>query len=108
MRNTNATWTTNSKGLMHNASKRRFRRPFPYTRVARMWAKGKTIAQIAHAIKREDTKNPNGDLYHSLRNFLHRMHNVGYKDENGRLRRLPHRVSRGTVRKARHAGLRAW
>ena len=81
-------------------------RPFPYHKVARLWERGKTIAQIAHAIDRVDKDNPK-DAYHSLRNFLYRMHK-GYYDEAGRLVKLPHRVPKRRVRACRVAGLRAW
>lgn len=88
-------------------SKREYK-TFPYQRVARMWRAGKSIAQIGQAIGRVDKESPTGDLYHSLRNFLYRMHNRGYKNKGGRLVRLPYRVSKRTVRAARKAGLRAW
>ena len=83
-------------------------RKFPYVRVAEMWGNGMTIGRIARATNRVDKENANGDLYHSLRNFLHRMHTHGYRNANGRLVRLPYRVSPKTVRAARKAGLRAW
>ena|SRR5579863_9670994 len=89
------------------ASKRQYK-TFPYERVARMWDAGKSIAQIGHAIGRVDKDSATGDLYHSLRNFLYRMHNRGYKTKSGRLVRLPYRVSKRTIRAARKAGLRAW
>jgi len=79
---------------------------FPYARVAKMWEQGRTISQIAHAIKRVDEQNPK-DPHHSLRNFLHRMHK-GYVDNKGRLVRLPYRVSPKLVRAGKQAGLRAW
>src|SRR5438477_6818057 len=74
-------------------SKRCQYRTFPYLKVAKMWEKGMTIGRIARATKRVDKENANGDLYHSLRNFLYRMHTHGYRDANGRLVRLPYRVS---------------
>jgi len=83
-------------------------RKFPYVRVAEMWGNGMTIGRIARATNRVDKGNANGDLYHSLRNFLYRMHTRGYRDADGRLVRLPYRVSPKTVRAARKAGLRAW
>jgi hypothetical protein len=88
-------------------AKRRYKK-FPYDKVAQMWAAGKSIAQIGRAIKRIDKDSLSGDLYHSLRNFLWRMHTRGYKNKAGRLVRLPYRVSAKTVRAARKAGLRAW
>ena len=81
-------------------------RVFPYQKVAKLWERGKTIAQIAHAIDRVDKNNPK-DPYHSLRNFLFRMHK-GYRNEKGRMVRLPHRISRKRVLAGRKAGLRAW
>jgi len=84
---------------------RKPRRPFPYDRVARMWKQGKTIKSIAHAIGRVDKNDPNGDLYHSMRNFIRNMH-IGYLDSRGRKLRLPYRVSEKTVRTARKIGRR--
>jgi hypothetical protein len=89
-------------------TKKRQYRKFPYDKVARLWGADKSIAQIGHAIGRVDKDSATGDLYHSLRNFLYRMHNVGYKSKSGRLVRLPYRVSKSTLRAARKAGLRAW
>jgi hypothetical protein len=87
-------------------NKRRKYRPFPYQRVAKMWKLGMTIAQIARAVNRVDENKPK-DPYHSLRNFLYRMHK-GYDNGRGRIVKLPHRVSKTTLRRARRAGLRAW
>lgn len=84
-------------------TKRGSRRSFPYAIVARMWTKGWTLPKIAQATGYIDTNNKHGDLYHSLRNFLRRMHK-GYKDETGRIRRLPYRVKDRTVRRATKAG----
>jgi hypothetical protein len=81
-------------------------RRFPYRKVAKLWERGKTIAQIANAIDRVDKDNPK-DPYHSLRNFLYRMHK-GYYDETGTFVKLPHRVSKRRVRACQAAGLRAW
>lgn len=76
------------------------RRPFPYAEVAELWADGKTIAEIARAIGRVGTGN---DPYHSLRVFLTRMHH-GYMNAEGKLVKLPHRVSKKTLRLAKLAG----
>jgi hypothetical protein len=84
---------------------RKARRPFPYLKVARLWDKNKTIAEIARATGRVDKRNPK-DPYHSLRNFLRVMH-IGYMDATGRMVRLPYRVSPGTVRASRKAGMKA-
>ena len=98
--------TIRNKMRMQKSKKRRKYRPFPYERVAKMWEKGMTIARIALAIDRVDKDNPR-DPYHSLRNFLSRMHK-GYTNGKGRIVKLPHRVSKATLRRARKAGLRAW
>lgn len=87
--------------------KKRPYRKFPQDLVAQMWHQGKSIAEIGKAIKRVDADNHNGDLYHSLRNLLYRMHR-GYKNSRGRIVRLPYRVPAKTIRAARKAGLRAW
>jgi hypothetical protein len=79
------------------------RRPFPYAEVARMWADGKTIAEIARAIGRVGTGN---DPYHSLRVFLTRMHH-GYMNAEGKLVKLPYRIGRKTLRLATKAGRKA-
>lgn len=87
---------------------RKQRRPFPYARVARMWEQQKkTIAQIAHAIGRVDKNNPQ-DPYHSLRNFMYRMRRWGYRNDDGKLVKLPRRVGASTVKACQRAGLRAW
>ncbi|HWR14905.1 MAG TPA: hypothetical protein VN577_08755 [Terriglobales bacterium] len=95
---------TKKKGATRNSKIKRQR--FPKDKIARMWAKGMTIAAIAHSIGRIDKNNP-GDPFHSLRNCLYRMHR-GYTDNNGCFVRLPHRVSRQRVRACKQAGLRAW
>jgi len=69
-----------------------------------MWEQGAPIAVIANRIGRIDKNNPT-DLYHSVRNFLHRMHE-GYRNDSGKIVEA-HRVSRSTVKAARRAGLRA-
>ena len=79
------------------------RRPFPYAKVAVLWGEGKTIAEIAKAIGRVGKGN---DPHHALRVVLTRMHR-GYKDEQGKVVKLPHRISRKTLRLATKAGKRA-
>jgi hypothetical protein len=78
-------------------------RPFPYEQVAKMWAQEKTIPEIAKAIDREGKGD---DPYHSLRVALTKMHK-GYKDSEGEVVKLPHRVSQQTVRLATKAGKKA-
>lgn len=82
---------------------RKQRKAFPYILAARLWAQGKTIAAIAKRLGRVETNNPR-DPYHQLRNFLRRMH-AGYPDANGRIVRLPYRVSPTTVRISRKVGM---
>jgi hypothetical protein len=76
------------------------RNPFPYDLVARLWAKGKTIAEIAERIGRIDRSREDGDKYHTMRVFLMRMH-AGYKDRSGKIVKLPYRASRKLVRAAK-------
>lgn len=70
----------------------RNRRAFPYRRVAKLWARGKTIAEIAKQIGRIDRGRDDGDKHHTMRVFLMRMHR-GYRDRNGPMTRLSYRVS---------------
>jgi hypothetical protein len=83
----------------------KIRRPFPYLRVARLWAAGKTIESIARSIGRFEKSAD--DPLHSMRCFLHRMHSVGYKDAKGLVRKLPHRIKKAAVAAARKAGKKA-
>jgi hypothetical protein len=111
-----AQWKTNAEVLatasrqvpdhQQRRTKRRPRRSFPYDTVAQMWMKGWTLPKIAQATGYIDINNRHGDLYHSLRNFLRRMHK-GYKDETGRIRCLPYRVEARTIRRATKAGEKA-
>lgn len=80
------------------------RKPFPYDLVAKLWAQGKTIAQIAEQIGRIDESREDGDRYHTLRVFLMRMH-AGYKDRSGKIVKLPYRVPRKVVRAAKQRHL---
>lgn len=79
------------------------RRSFPYAKVAAMWIEGKTIAEIAKSIGRVGEGN---DPYHALRVVLTRMHH-GYKNAEGKIVKLPHRISRKTLRLATKAGKKA-
>lgn len=80
------------------------RNPFPYDLVAKLWADGKTIAEIAERIGRIDGSREDGDKYHTMRVFLMRMH-AGYKDRFGKIVKLPYRVSPKLVRAARERRL---
>jgi integrase/recombinase XerD len=80
-----------NRGIHAGASKkidRKLYRRFPYTTVAKLWAEGKTIKEIAIAIERLDVGI---DPSHTVRTFLTRMHKIGYKDEYGQRVRLPYR-----------------
>jgi hypothetical protein len=83
-------------------NKKPSRKTFPYLKVAKLWTEGKTIAQIATAIRRIDKGRDDGDRYHSLRNFLRRMH-IGYPNEHGVITKLPYRISRSTLRRSKIA-----
>jgi hypothetical protein len=48
------------------------RNPFPYDLVAKLWADGKTIAEIAERVGRIDWNREDGDKYHTMRVFLMR------------------------------------
>jgi hypothetical protein len=79
------------------------RRAFPYQKVADLWAQDKTIPEIAKAIGQVGEGD---DPYHSLRVALTKMHK-GYKNAEGNIVKLPHRVSRAALRAATNAGRRA-
>ncbi len=91
-----------SKAPKKAVKKRTERRAFPYAKVAKLWADGKTIAEIAEAI---DRVGEGKDPYHSLRVVLTRMHK-GYRDFKGNVVKLPHRVSKKTLMLATKAGKR--
>jgi hypothetical protein len=74
--------------------KKKLREPFPYIRVARLWREGHTIADIAKRIGR--VEKDKDDPYHGLRNFLRIMHR-GYRDQRGKIVKLPYRVPKSTV-----------
>jgi hypothetical protein len=66
------------------------RRAFPYDRVAKLWAQGKKIAQIATAI---DRVGKSDDPYRGLRIALTRMHK-GYKNAEGNIVKLGYNAVR--------------
>jgi hypothetical protein len=78
-------------------------RLFPYAKVAEMWAQKKTIPEIATAI---DRVGKGDDKFHALRIFLSKMHK-GYKNTEGKVVKLPYRVSHKTLKLAVKAGKRA-
>ena len=69
------------------------RRPFPYAKVAEMWAQEKTIPEIAKAIRRVGKGH---DKFHALRIFSSKMHK-GYRDRTGNIVKLPYRISPKTL-----------
>ncbi len=79
------------------------RKPFPYARVLRMWKAGKTLETIARSIGKYQKQAD--DPLHSLRVSLTRFHR-GVR-VNGRLVKLPHRISKKALRLARKAGKKA-
>jgi hypothetical protein len=79
------------------------RREFPYQRVLQMWKAGKTLETIARAVGRFQ-KDANDPL-HGFRVSLTRFH-AGVK-LNGRLVKLPHRVSKSSLKLSRKAGKKA-
>ena len=85
------------------ATKKLKRREFPYLRVLKMWKAGKTTETIARATGRyqKDAADP----LHSFRVSLTRFHQ-GVKLD-GRLVKLPHRVSKKTLKLATKAGKKA-
>jgi hypothetical protein len=92
------------KKTAHAAKRKRAtNRPFPYAKVAEMWAQEKTIPEIAKAIRRVGKGD---DKFHALRIFLTKMHK-GYRDAEGNIVKLPYRVSHKTVKLAIKAGNRA-
>jgi hypothetical protein len=83
--------------------KRATSRAFPYAKVAEMWVQEKTIPEIAKAIGRVGKGD---DPHHSLRVVLTRMHK-GYRTAEGAVAKLPHRVSKKTLKLSTRAGKRA-
>jgi hypothetical protein len=69
--------------------------------VARLWRNGRTIAEIGERIHYVDKDREDGDRFHTLRNFLRLMHSRGYRNHEGKVVKLPYRVSRKLVRAAK-------
>jgi hypothetical protein len=82
---------------------KRQRKPFPYARVLKMWRAEKSSMEIAKAIGRYDSKA--ADPMHSFRVTLTRFHR-GVRI-NGKLLKLPHRVSKKALTLATKAGKKA-
>jgi hypothetical protein len=79
------------------------RKPFLYARVLKMWKAGKSSMEIAQAIGRYDSKA--ADPMHSFRVTLTRFHK-GVRI-NGKVVKLPHRVSKKALKLATKAGRKA-
>ncbi len=79
------------------------RKLFPYGRVLKMWKAGKSSMEIAKAIGRYDSKA--ADPMHSFRVTLTRFHKGVRID--GKLVKLPHRVSKAALKRATKAGKKA-
>lgn len=86
------------------ASRRAQGRPFPYERVAKLWAMGRTLTEISLAIGTFNSRSD--DPCHRLRVALTAMHR-GWKDSNGKLHKLPHRVKKSSLAASRRAGKKA-
>ena len=79
------------------------RKPFPYARVLKMWKAGKSSMEIAKTVGRYDSKA--ADPMHSFRVTLTRFHK-GVRI-NGKVVKLPHRVSKAALKRATKAGKKA-
>jgi hypothetical protein len=91
------------KALAKKIAARRQRKPFPYARVLAMWKAGKSSMAIAKSVGRYDSRA--ADPMHSFRVTLTRFHKGVRID--GKLVRLPHRVSRKALKLATKAGKKA-
>ena len=85
------------------AAKKLKRREFPYQQVLKMWQAGKTLESIARATGRYQPKAD--DPLRGFRVSLTRFHKG--VNINGRLVKLPYRVSHKTVKLAVKAGRKA-
>ena len=91
------------KSPARKLSRKPQRKPFPYARVLTMWKAGKSSMEIAKAVGRYDSKAV--DPMHSFRVTLTRFHK-GVRIE-GKLVKLPHRVSKAALKRATKAGKKA-
>jgi len=92
-----------AKKARKRVAKKSAHRPFPYAKVLKMWQGGKTLEVIARACGRYQ-KNADDPL-HAFRVSLTRFHK-GVRI-NGKLVRLPHRVSKKALKLATRAGKKA-
>ena len=91
------------KSLTRKPSRKPQRKPFPYALVLKMWKAAKSSMEIAKAIGRYDSKA--ADPMHSFRVTLTRFHKGVRID--GKLVKLPHRVSKAALKRATKAGKKA-
>ena len=91
------------KKAANPATKKPQRRDFPYQRVLKMWNAGITLETIARAIGRYQSKAD--DPLRAFRISLSRFHK-GVRI-NGKLVKLPYRVSKSSVKLAVKAGKKA-
>ena len=92
-----------AKNTAKKVAAKRQRKPFPYSRVLKMWRAGNSSMEIAKAVGRYDSKA--ADPMHSFRVTLTRFHK-GVRI-NGKLVKLPHRVSKKALKLATKAGRKA-
>ena len=91
------------KAPAKKAAARRQRQAFPCARVLKMWKRGKSSIEIAKAIGCYHSKA--ADPMHSFRVTLTRFHRGVLID--GKLVKLPHRVSKPALKRASKAGKKA-
>jgi hypothetical protein len=91
------------KSPARKPSRRPQRKPFPYARVLAMWKAGQSSMEIAKAVGRYDSKA--ADPLHSFRVTLTRFHKGVRID--GKIVKLPHRVSKKALKMATKAGKKA-
>ena len=91
------------KAPARKPSRKPQRKPFPYARVLKMWKAGKSSMEIAKTVGRYESKA--ADPMHSFRVTLTRFHKGVRID--GKLVKLPHRVSKKALTLATKAGRKA-
>jgi hypothetical protein len=92
-----------STATARKPSRKPQRKPFPYAGVLKMWRAGKSSMDIAKSVGRYDSKA--ADPMHSFRVTLTRFHKGVRID--GKLVKLPHRVSKKALKLATKAGRNA-
>jgi hypothetical protein len=93
-----------SRAVQNAKQRGRARKSVPWLKLERMHRAGKTNMQMAIAINRVDVGKP--DPTHTLRGLLNKMHK-GYRNAEGKLVRLPYKISRSTLRKCTEAGIQS-